>query len=224
MARAGSWPIGLEARLCARRARTSLGFRPVYSMSHYSGQPPDHIWDPNRISKDSTHLSNTGHVNRIWIRFVAHLKNMLRAKARERCAKGRRKGCFWEKEYWTTPNWDQIKDCLFSLPSSLLQALFLLASCLELGLKATTSHCSRRWLCWPGCMRQAMKEILLAGDTNRIWVRIPVNCFPSGYLPVTLGSVPNVCPFSPFEMRRRHSQKHLQAIISRRASPQTRVL
>ena len=38
-----------------------------------------------------------------WIRFVAHLKKMLRAKARERSAKGRRKGCFWEKEYWTTP-------------------------------------------------------------------------------------------------------------------------
>ena len=116
-----------------------------------------------------------------------------------------------------------VLSCCRELHSSLLQALFLFASCFELGLKATTSHCGRRWLCWPGCMRQAMKEILLAGDTNRIWVRIPVNCFPSGYLPVTLGSVPNVCPFSPFEMRRRYSQKHLQVIISRRASPQTRV-
>ena len=28
---------------------------------------------------------------------------MPRAKARERSAKGRRKGCFWEQGYWTTP-------------------------------------------------------------------------------------------------------------------------
>ena len=63
------------------------------------------IQDPNRISEHSTNPSNTGFVNRTWIGFVAHLKKMLRAKARERSAKGRRKGCFWEKEYWTTPTY-----------------------------------------------------------------------------------------------------------------------
>ena len=45
--------------------------------------------DPNRISKHSTNLSNTGLVNRIWIRFVA----------RERAAKE----LFLGKEYWTAP-------------------------------------------------------------------------------------------------------------------------
>ena len=53
-----------------------------------------------------------------WISFVAHLKKMLRAKARERSAKGRRKGCFWEKVYWTTPIWEfpKIRGTLLGVP------------------------------------------------------------------------------------------------------------
>ena len=46
------------------------------------------FYDPNRTSEPSTSRSNTGLVSRSSIRFAVHLKKMLRAKARERAAKG----------------------------------------------------------------------------------------------------------------------------------------